>query len=339
VQLDRVPLKYEGLSYWEIWISEAQERMVLAVPPSHAAQLEALRGSRTSRPPTSASSLDRGASCSNTTDTAWATLDLHFLHEGRPRWHASRSTFRPEPPRPQWTPAAPLGKALHAILRCAERSVEGVDHPAVRPRGAGPSVLKPLQGVDEDGPGDGVAFAPRFGSARGIVLGCGLNPCYGDLDPYRMALSAVDEAVRNVVAAGGDPDRTAILDNFCWGNTDRPEILGSPRGSGPRLPRRGRCAEDAFHLGQGQPPERVRVGEKTDLDSPDAARLVALGGLRHRRLVSMDLKKRAADSCWWAQTLEELGGSHYFAHLVCRAEWCRACSSSRRRGSIARCTT
>ena len=33
VWLDRVPLKYEGLSYTEIWISEAQERMVLAVPP------------------------------------------------------------------------------------------------------------------------------------------------------------------------------------------------------------------------------------------------------------------------------------------------------------------
>ena len=91
----------------------------------------------------------------------------------------------------------------------------------------GGSVIKPLVGADNDGPGDAAVVRPVLDSRRGLVIGCGMNPRYGDLDTYRMAASAIDEAVRNCVAVGADPDRIAILDNFCWGNTDRPETLGS----------------------------------------------------------------------------------------------------------------
>src|SRR4029077_14047499 len=91
----------------------------------------------------------------------------------------------------------------------------------------GGSVVKPLVGVHEDGPGDAAVVAPALGAGPGFAVGCGLNPRYGDLDPYAMAAAAIDEAVRNVVAVGADPSRIALLDNFCWGNTDRPETLGS----------------------------------------------------------------------------------------------------------------
>ena len=91
----------------------------------------------------------------------------------------------------------------------------------------GGSVIKPLVGVTNDGPGDAAVLRPVLASRRGIVISCGMNPCYGDLDPYWMAAAAIDEAVRNCVAVGADPSRIAILDNFCWGNTDRPETLGS----------------------------------------------------------------------------------------------------------------
>ena len=67
-----------------------------------------------------------------------------------------------------------------------------------------------------------------LGAAGAVsAIGCGINPNLGDLDPYWMAAAAIDEAVRNVVAVGADPSRIALLDNFCWGNTDRPEVLGS----------------------------------------------------------------------------------------------------------------
>ncbi len=89
------------------------------------------------------------------------------------------------------------------------------------------TVIKPLVGVMDDGPGDASVILPVRGSTRGIAVSCGINPRYGRLDPYAMAGMAIDEAIRNCVAVGADPDRIALLDNFCWGNTERPETLGS----------------------------------------------------------------------------------------------------------------
>src|SRR6202034_1593828 len=89
------------------------------------------------------------------------------------------------------------------------------------------TVIKPLVGVTDDGPGDASVVLPVMGSTRGLAISCGINPRYGLIDPYAMAGCVIDEAVRNCVAVGADPDRIAILDNFCWGNTERPETLGS----------------------------------------------------------------------------------------------------------------
>ena len=91
----------------------------------------------------------------------------------------------------------------------------------------GRTAIKPLVGDRDDGPGDASVVLPVRGSTRGLAVGCGLNPRYGRLDPYAMAGCAIDEAVRNCTAVGADPSRVAILDNFCWGNTERPETLGS----------------------------------------------------------------------------------------------------------------
>ena len=90
----------------------------------------------------------------------------------------------------------------------------------------GGSVVKPFVGVANDGPSDAAVIRPVLGSRRGVVIACGMNPRYGDFDTYHMAASAIDEAVRNCVAVGADPTRIAILDNFCWGDCERPETLG-----------------------------------------------------------------------------------------------------------------
>src|SRR6185436_15814192 len=88
------------------------------------------------------------------------------------------------------------------------------------------SVVKPLVGARRDGPSDAAVVAPVLGSRRGFAVGCGILPAWGDVDPYRMALAVIDEALRNVVAVGGDPDETSILDNFSWGSCTHPENLG-----------------------------------------------------------------------------------------------------------------
>jgi phosphoribosylformylglycinamidine synthase len=90
----------------------------------------------------------------------------------------------------------------------------------------GGSVVKPLLGPGR-GPGDAAVLRPRLESQRGIAIGCGLVPHLADVDPYWMAVASIDEAIRNVICVGGNPDQTAILDNFCWGRADEPRQLGA----------------------------------------------------------------------------------------------------------------
>jgi phosphoribosylformylglycinamidine synthase len=315
VELERVPLKYEGLKYWEIWVSEAQERMVLAVPPEHGPALEALAAGEDVECTAIGEFTGSGRLELLYRGERVSDLDMAFLHGGRPRWrrrsvHAPRAAAAPE-----WSRPRSLGKVLRALLAAPniaskEWIIRQYDHEV-----QGTSVLKPLQGAREDGPADGVAFAPLPGSRRGIVVGCGMNPAYGDLDPYRMALSAVDEAVRNVVAAGGDPAHTAILDNFSWGNTERPELLGS-------LVEAARGCHDAavalgtpFISGKDSLNNEYRVGGEV-VSIPPTLLVSSLSVVDDiYRLVSMDLKEVGSRLVLVGATREDLGGSHFLRHL------------------------
>jgi phosphoribosylformylglycinamidine synthase len=314
VVLERVPLKYEGLSYWEIWISEAQERMVLAVPSGKAAELEALAASEDVECTDIGQFTGSGRLVLTYEGEQVCDLDMEFLHHGRPRW-VRRSVHRREVRPVTFESPAALSRTLHAILASPnvaskEWIIRQYDHEV-----QGRSVLKPLVGPAADGPGDAAAIAPRFGSTRGIVIGCGINPRLGDVDPYRMALSAVDEAVRNVVAAGGDPDRTAILDNFCWGNTDRPETLGT-------LVEAAKGCHDAavalgtpFISGKDSLQNEYRVGDRT-ISIPPTLLISSISIVEDvRRLVSMDLKGPGNRLILVGETLLELGGSHLLLAL------------------------
>jgi phosphoribosylformylglycinamidine synthase len=239
VELNRAPLKYEGLSYTEIWISEAQERMVLAVPDEKWPELQELCRREFVEATDLGRFVDTGRLTLRYHGEVVADLSMEFLHEGRPTVVREASwtdpPFRPLVPphlgRPDFT-AVPLGRPdftadLFALLQhwdvCSkEWIVRQYDH-EVQAR----TVIKPLVGDCDDGPGDASVVLPVRGSTRGLAVGCGINPRYGKLDPYAMAGCVIDEAVRNCVAVGADPSRIAILDNFCWGNTERPETLGA----------------------------------------------------------------------------------------------------------------
>ena len=179
----------------------------------------------------------------------------------------------------------------------------------------GASVLKPLVGVEAQGPGDGVALAPVPGSQRGVLVGIGIQPGHGDLDPYGMALSAVEESLRNVVAIGGDPSGCAILDNFSWGNCDKPEQLGA-------LVLAAEACRDAalafgtpFISGKDSLNNEYRVGEESKAIPPTllVSALAIVPDVR--RCVSMDLKRAGNLIYQVGLTRAELGGSEYFAGL------------------------
>jgi phosphoribosylformylglycinamidine synthase subunit PurSL len=155
---------------------------------------------------------------------------------------------------------------------------------------------------------------PVLGSQVGIAIGCGINPHYGDLDPYAMAAAAVDEAVRNVVAVGADPRRVALLDNFCWGNTDRPEVLGS-------LVRAAEACRDVA-VAYTMPFISGKDSLKNEYHShgrhiviPPTLLISAIGRVPDvRRCVTMDLKEPGNRLYLLGTTRDEQGGSHY--HLV-----------------------
>jgi phosphoribosylformylglycinamidine synthase len=227
VELDRAPLKYQGLSYTEIWISEAQERMVLAVPPDAWPALRALCAAEHVEATDLGEFVPTGRLTLRYLGQMVADLSMEFLHNGRPVAIRTASFTLP----PERLLALPdrldLTALLLALLRhwdvCSkEWIVRQYDHEV-----QGRTVLKPLVGDRDDGPGDAAVILPVSGSCRGLAVACGINPRYGRLDPYAMAACVMDEAVRNCVAVGAHPRRIALLDNFCWGNTERPETLGS----------------------------------------------------------------------------------------------------------------
>jgi len=228
VHLERVPLKYAGLSYAEIWISEAQERMVLSVPQANVEAIlkvfsdEGVEATVIGHYGTEGRQLRLFYG-----ETLVGELGMEFLHEGLPRptkdalWDFT----------PQASPAAiardNYNDTLLEILAAAnvaskEWVVRQYDHEV-----QGGSVIKPLVGVGEDGPGDAAVVRPVLDSKKGVVISCGMNPKLGKLDPYQSALHAADEAMRNCIAVGGNLDRTAILDNFCWGNCNKPDRMGA----------------------------------------------------------------------------------------------------------------
>jgi len=229
VELAHVPLKYAGLRYDEIWISEAQERMVLAVPPENVEMFLTLCRSENVESTVIGSFTGDQRLIVRFNGAVVGDLPMHFLHDGLPKqvrlaeWKAIEAPSRKSTPLETADQFASELKRLLAAPTIASKEwvIRQYDHEV-----QGRTVIKPLVGVRDDGPGDAAVVLPRLGSSRAIAIGCGLCPQVSDYDPYWMAWLAIDEALRNVVAVGGDPSQTAILDNFCWGRPDDPRQLG-----------------------------------------------------------------------------------------------------------------
>ncbi len=313
VDLEKAPLKYADLSYTEIWISEAQERMVLAVPPDRWEALQAV----CRKHQVEATVIGTFTNTSHLElfyhDVQVADLDMKFLHRGLPL-----------SPRPAcWVPpklsvaaiAAPtdLTPTLLKLLArwdiCSkEPIIRQYDHEV-----QGGSALKPLVGARQDGPSDAAIVRPNLASPRGIILSNGINFRYGDLDPYWMAAAAIDEALRQIIAVGGSLERVALLDNFCWGDTNRPEILGSLVRAALGCYDVAKAYGTPFISGKDSLHNEYRAGRET-LSIPGTLLISAIGIMPDAtKAVSMDLK--APDHALYlvGLTKPELGGSAYYA--------------------------
>jgi phosphoribosylformylglycinamidine synthase II len=227
IELAKVPLKYQGLTAGEIWISEAQERMVVAVKPERADELRALCRVHGVEATELGTFTGSGRLQLAFEGRPVADLPMEFLHHGIPKL-SRRATVAKVVERDVDLPAGLDANELLLELLASpditskEEIVRQYDHEVL----AG-SVVKPMVGPGAFGPSDACVTAPRLGSRRGIAVGCGMSPTTGAIDPYAMALLSVDEAVRNVVCVGGRFDRLALLDNFAWPSVDDEATLGS----------------------------------------------------------------------------------------------------------------
>ncbi len=228
VDLTRVRLKYPGLAPWEIWLSEAQERMVLAVPPKHLPALQKLCDTFDTDLTDIGAITGLGRLTVRYDGQVVLDLDNEFLHEGIPQRHLNAKIEPPvvksESHGSNVDVNATLLKLLsHPNIASKSAIIRIYDHEI-----QGGTVVKPLTGAEMDAPSDATVLKPiGTQGLKGIVLSNGINPEYGKRDAYKMAWAVIDEAVRNAVAVGADPARIAILDNFCWGDPLRPETLGS----------------------------------------------------------------------------------------------------------------
>jgi phosphoribosylformylglycinamidine synthase len=327
VHLDRVPLKYEGLSYTEIWISEAQERMVLSVPEDRWPELEQLCRSENVEATAIGRFVPTGRLQLYYAGKKVGDLDMRFLHDGRPPV-VRQAVYASREPRAGSKEPEDRDRRLRLYgdrdftndllqilsspnVASKEWIVRQYDHEV-----QGGSAVKPFVGVANDGPSDAAVIRPVLGSRRGVVIACGMNPRYGDFDTYHMAASAIDEAVRNCVAVGADPRRIAILDNFCWGDCERPETLGS-------LVRAAlACHDVAVALGtpfisgkdslNNEFSYTDEKGERRTIAIPPSLLISALGQVDDvSQCVTMDFKQAGNLLYLVGETRDELGGSHF----------------------------
>lgn len=225
VELDQVPLKYAGLEPWEIWLSEAQERMVIAVDQKHIAELADRCAYYGVEWADIGSFTGDGVLTVRSGGTPVLELTTEYLHDGRPE--RELTARMPKPTRGQYASrdVADPGQALldllaHRNIASKAGTIHRYDHEIL-----GATAVRPLVGRLADAPADGVVLAEPTDTA-GFAIGIGLNPWWGLHDPEAMAYGAVDEAIRNVVATGADPARIALLDNFSWGDPRRETTLG-----------------------------------------------------------------------------------------------------------------
>lgn len=230
VDIEKVPLKYPGLQPWETWISESQERMTLAVPGSKLEEFLQLMDRRGIEATAIGKFTDSGRAVVRFNGKTILDLDMDFLHNGLPKREFDTKPYGYKAKEPRIEIKNHLEifeKILGSHNVCSFEFISRqYDHEVQNS-----SVVKPLQGKGRVN-GTASVIRPLFNSKKGIVLSQGLYPRMSEINTYDMAACAIDTAIRNSVAAGGNINHLALLDNFCWCSSDEPDRLAQLKEAG-----------------------------------------------------------------------------------------------------------
>jgi len=331
VDLEKVPLKYEGLDQWEIWVSESQERMTVAVRPEDVDRFMALSRKHAVESTVIGHYTDSGKLHIRYNGETCAYVDLDFLESGFPQWEFEAEWLPPaarglrEPVVGE--PASYADLLLDMLARPNVSSKEWVprqyDHEV-----QGGSVIKPLVGVDRDVPSDAAVIRPVLSSPRGLAFSQALLPTYSAVDAYHMTACAIDEALRRVIAVGGDCDHVGGVDNFCWPNIQyHPEKNPDGKFKAAQLVRACRALRDVclaygIPLLSGKDSMYVdgnlagRYGISHKVSAPETIQFSAISRVPDiAHCSTMDVKVPGDLVYLLGITRDELGGSEYYEHL------------------------
>ena len=333
VDLAAAPLKYGGLDPWEIWISEAQERMTLALKPEKVTQFMELCRKWDVEATVLGKFTDSGRCHVKYQEKTVMFIDLDFLHNGLPQKRMRGAFHTPSLEAVEFSSPRNLTEILKEMLSrlniCSkEQVVRQYDHEV-----QGTSVIKPLVGVRSDVHSDAVVIKPLADSWQGVSVTTAIKPDYSDYDTYHMAAYCIDEAIRRSISVGSDPERIALLDNFCWSSSDEEGKLGELKRAAQA------CYDYACFFGTPFISGKDSMfndfngfdknGEALKIAVPPTLLISAIGIVSDvRKCVTMDAKIAGDIIYILGKTALELGASEYF-HLMGEKHQGRAHSGGR----------
>ncbi|MGH1403180.1 MAG: phosphoribosylformylglycinamidine synthase subunit PurL [Alphaproteobacteria bacterium] len=319
LELEQVPLKYPGLSPWEIWISESQERMTIAVPPENTEKLIKFFAKRGVEATVVGTYTDTGRAEITWHDDKIMDLDMDFLHDGNPETPLKTTFTRGGEVEPEITEPESYEQALTDMMGrlnvCSKEFISTqYDHNV-----QGSAVLGPIQGKGRVYAEASVS-RPVLDSPKGVVLSQGLFPRYSDIDTAAMAAAGLDMAVRNAVAAGVDFNQLALLDNFCWCSSDEPERLGQLKRAVETIYDMAVKYQTPFISGKDSMFNDFKGYDENanaiKVSAPPTLLVSSIGVMPHIER-SISLAPKATGDCVYilGETKDELGASEYYDQL------------------------
>jgi phosphoribosylformylglycinamidine synthase len=331
IELDKVPLKYEGLDQWEIWVSESQERMTVAVSPENIERFMALSKKHAVESTVIGRYTDSGKLHIIYNNETCAYVDLNLLSAGFPQWEFE-AEWTPPQLRGRSEPALKEPKDYDLLIKdilsrpniCSkEWIIRQYDHEV-----QGTSVIKPLVGRDRDVNSDAAVLRPVLGFETGLAFAQAILPSYSQIDAYHMAACTIDEALRRILAVGGTLDHVAGVDNFCWPNIQY-DPVENPDGKlkAAQLVRACKamheiCLDYEIPLLSGKDSMYIdghlpgKYGETHKVSGLETLQFSTAGVIESiRTCVTMDPKMPGDLIYILGVTRDELGGSEYYEHF------------------------
>ncbi len=333
VYLEKVPLKYDGLDQWEIWVSESQERMTVSVKPENIDRFMALSAKHAVESTVIGKYTDSGKLHISYNGETCAYVNMDLLKSGFPEWEFEAQWYPPQQ-RGLYEPVIAEPKNFNAVLLdllvrpniCSKQWItRQYDHEV-----QGGSVIKPLVGKDRDVYSDATVIRPVLSSSKGLVFSQALLPMYSAIDAYHMTTCTIDEAIRRMVAVGGNPDHIGGVDNFCWPSIQYdPDKNPDGRFKAAQLVRSCRalydmCMAYGIPLLSGKDSMYVdghlpgKYGESHKVSALETMQFSTVGVTDNiEKCVTMDVKSAGDLVYILGETRNELGGSEYYDLFGC----------------------